>query len=176
MYPTIRNSPRSVAASPGRIEFVPSRRAGAAWVIWLSMAVALVLLSGIPGLFKASVAALIAVSGVGSLRRFVYLRGPHALRALEWPGEEGVYYVHLGAFNGRRLAAIPEDCRQYGIHWWLLRFRTAEGVSQLIVDTRLQEEQALRSLARRLFRHTGLAEGTAAAVGQTGTGTIRAKV
>ncbi|MDF3019572.1 MAG: hypothetical protein K0Q92_875 [Steroidobacteraceae bacterium] len=146
-------------------------------MIWLSMAVTLVLMSGIPGLFKASLAALIAVAGAGSVRRFVYLRGRHALRALEWPGEEPVYFVHLGGeAGGQRLAAIPDDCRQYGIHWWLLRFRTAEGVRQLLVDTRLQEQQALRSLARRLFRHSGPAEGVAAAVGRTGTDTIRAKV
>lgn len=145
-------------------------------MIWLLMAVSLVLLSGIPGFFKATVATLIAVSGVGSLRRCVYLRGPHALRALEWPGEENMYFVHLGSVGGRRLAAIPDDCRQYGIRWWLLRFMTAEGVVQLLVDTRLQDQQALRSLARRLFHHTGLAEGATSAVGRTGTGTIQAKV
>ena len=176
MYPTIRNSQRSVAVSPHRIEFIPSRRAGAIWVTWLLMSGALVLLSGLPGLCRIFLAVLVLVAGGVTLRPLVFLRGARALRALEWPSGEGVYHAWLGAAGGRRLSAIPEGCRQYGVNWWLLRFRTAEGVAQLLVDVRLQDAQAMRRLGRRLFRQSGTGDRAAAAAGRRGTDTIRGKV
>lgn len=175
MSPTTPDTPRFAGTSCSRIEFVPSRRAGAAAVIWLLTAVALVLQSDLSQSLRLLLAGLVVATGGATLWRFVFLRGPRALRALEWPAEEGEYHVFLG-HSGRRLRASPEGCRQYGTQWWLLRFQTADGVAQLLVDTGYQDAQALRRLGRCLFRDSGAGEGPVPAVGRQGTDTIGPKV
>ena len=151
MSRTIRNSRRSAATSFSRIEFTVSRRAAAAGSLWLAMALALCLSSGLPLVCRWLIAALVAVSVGATLWRFVLLRGPRSLRALEWRGE-GIpaYFVCLGS-AGTRLPAIPEECRRYGISLWLLRFRTRTGVVSLLVDAGRQDPHAIRRLGRRLF-------------------------
>lgn len=175
MFPTIRDTPLSAARSSNRLEFVPSRRLGVAWLAWLMTAAALILFSQLPGWLAAIL--IVSVSGAGgfALWRYVFLRGARALRRLEWPGEEGTYHVALG-LSGRRLAAMPEGCRRYTLHLWLLRFQTGEGPVQILVDTGRQDPKALRRLARRLFRDTDAAQGLVPAAGPRGTDTIRTKV
>jgi hypothetical protein len=174
MSRTIRNTAHSAAASFSRIEFIPSGRAGAAWVVWLIVAAAVVQLSGLPPLWKALIAASVSGAGGITLWRYVFLRGSRALRALEWSAGEASYYVCLGGTH-RRLRAVPEDCRRYGI-LWLLRFRTAEGLVQMLLDARCQDARALRRLARGLFHESASAEGSVRAAGSRGPDTIRPKV
>lgn len=139
------------------------------------MAVTLVLLSAIAPVLQLLLAVVVVAAGGAALRRFVWLRGSRALRALEWPANEGEYQVLLGP-SGRRLAAFPDDCRQYGLQFWMLRFQTAEGAVQILVDARYQDAQALRRLGRRLFVDSGAGEGSDPAVGRRGTDTIPPKV
>ncbi len=170
---TTRNTPSSAGASFNRIDFIPSLRAGAAWVLWLMLAMASILLAELPALLECLLAILVAGAGGLALWRFVFLRGSRALRALEWPVSEGTFHVCIGV-PGRRLPAVPEGCRRYG-PLWLLRFETAEGVAQLLVDARCQDARALRRLGRRLFDAS--ASGDAAfPVGRQGPDTIRPKV
>jgi hypothetical protein len=145
-----------------------------AWLIWLVVAVSLVQLTALPQLLKVVIAAAVVTAGCGTLWRFVFLRGSRGCRALEWSAEEGLYYVYLGG-SRRRLAAVPEECRRYGIAW-VLRFRTTEGPAQLLLDTRYQDAQALCRLSRALFPESADAEGPVRAAGLQGPDTIRPKV
>ena len=149
MSPKIRARQSSAATFFNRIEFIPSRLASAAWLIWLAMAVALIWLAHLHWAPQLGLSILVVGSAGVTLRRFVLLRGPRAIRALEWAaGNEDEFFVCLGV-AGRRLRAVPGDCRRYGCSLWVLRFQTDEGAYGLLVDTRLQEPRALRRLARR---------------------------
>ncbi|HUQ09536.1 MAG TPA: hypothetical protein VM146_04410 [Steroidobacteraceae bacterium] len=151
MSPKIRTRRRSAAASFSRIDFIPSRIAAAAWLGWLVMAGALAAHTQLPWQLRLAIAALVMGSGGHTLWSYVLLRGPRSLRALEWSGSEpDTYYVWVGP-AGRRLAALPEGCRRYGTALWLLRFRTAEGLFELLVETGRQDQRSLRRLGHRLF-------------------------
>jgi hypothetical protein len=159
MSPKIRTRRRSAAASFNRIDFVPSRLAAAVWAGWLIMAGVLAAQARLPWLLGLSIATLVIGAAGHTLLSYVLLRGPRSLRALEWSGREAdTYCVCIGP-AGRRLAAIPEGCQRYGEALWLLRFRTGEGVFQLLVETRRQDQRALRRLGRRLFGSGGSGSG-----------------
>jgi hypothetical protein len=123
------------------------------------MAIACIALCALPVWLRCLLTAAVALAGFPSVWRYVLLRGPRALRVLEWTaGESDSYYVGLGE-GGRRTQAVATRCLRYGSRLWLLRFQTNAGIVQLFVETGLQEPRALRRLARRLFREPGDAEG-----------------
>jgi hypothetical protein len=157
MSPKIRATPTSAAASCNRIDFVASRLAAGAWWCWLGCAVLVTLAADLAWVLRVSIALLVVVAGSHAVRRHVLLRGPGAVRALEWqePASEPVqFHVWLGDPT-RRLPAIPRGCRRYGAFLWLLRFNTAEGTRQLRVNPACQEPAALRRLGRRLDWDSG---------------------
>ena len=157
MSPKIRATPHSAAASCNRIDFVASRLAAAAWLCWLACAVLVTLFADLAWIFRLSIAFSVAVAGRRAVWRYVLLRGPGAVRALEWvdPGGAPVqFYLWLGK-PARRLAAIPRGCRRYGAFLWILRFDTAEGTRQLLVNPACQEPVTLRRLSRRLDWDSG---------------------
>jgi hypothetical protein len=83
-----------------------------------------------------------------TVERFILLRGPRSLQAIEWGTGPG-FLVLLG--NGHRLPAVAaRDCRRYGMGLWILRFDTISGSVAALIDTRLQEPRSLRRLSRRL--------------------------
>lgn len=83
-----------------------------------------------------------------AVKRFISLRGPGSLRAIEWGTGHG-FLVLLG--SGHRLpAVVARGCRRYGIGLWILRFDTISGPVAVLIDTRLQEPRSLRRLSRRL--------------------------
>jgi hypothetical protein len=148
MFRKIPTTPRSADRSCNRIEFVPSLAATAALVIWLALAVTLILVSDLH--WAARLAASSAVAGVVLTTgwSFILLRGPRAIRALDWLDHDpAAFLISLGSAD-RRVPAIPSGCCRYGPELWILRFETHEGVRQLLVDTRRQEPRALRRLAR----------------------------
>jgi hypothetical protein len=151
MSPKIRSRRHSVATSFDRLEFARSRRAAVAWLAWLALAASLALYAELSWILRLGVAFLVVVVGGWTVRSFILQSGPRALRALEWSPDDGdSYYVCVGP-EGRRLPAIPADCRRYGPVLWLLRFDTSEGRFQLLVEPVIQEPKALRRLGRRLF-------------------------
>jgi hypothetical protein len=150
MSPKIRTRRRSAAASCNRIDFIPSSRAAFAWLAWLVAAGLLAAHNSLPWVLRLSIIGLV-LSGAGhTLWSYVLLRGRRSVRALEWaPGEVVAFHVCIGQ-AGRRLSAVPEGCHRYG-GLWLLRFRTCEGVYQLLVEAGRQDPRALRRLGRHLF-------------------------
>jgi hypothetical protein len=144
-------------------------------VAWLIMAVILTLQCGLPLCLRVLISALVLVAGGITLRRHVLLRGPRALRALRWPGEEGGCDVYLGP-GFRRMTASLEDPRRYGPHLWLLRFRTTEGLVEAFVDTGRQDPHAVRRLAGCLFGLSRRSAGAVTAAGRRQADTIPPKV
>lgn len=138
---------RSAAPSCNRIEFVPSRRAAAAWLCWLSLAFILIWSADLPAVLRAVLCLPLAVA-LATLRRFVFLNGARAVRALKWSAE-GKYFVRLGG-SPRWLPATPARCFRYGPGLWILNFVTPVGIRGLLVDSALQEPRALRRLSRGL--------------------------
>jgi uncharacterized membrane protein YphA (DoxX/SURF4 family) len=157
MSPKIRATPPSAAASCNRIDFVASRVAAGAWWCWLGCAAVVTITADLAWVLRLSIAVLAVASGSQAVRRHILLRGPCAVRALEWQESAGApvrFYLWLGE-PARRLPAIPHGCRRYGAFLWLLRFDTAEGTRQLLVNPACQEPVALRRLSRRLDWDSG---------------------
>src|SRR5688572_838593 len=84
MCPKIRATPHSAAASCNRIDFVASRLAAAAWLGWLACAVGITLFAELAWILRLPIALLVAAAGGRAVWRYVLLRGPGAVRALEW--------------------------------------------------------------------------------------------
>ena len=148
MYPTIPATPSSAATSCNRLELVGSRRAGLAWLSWLTLACVCVAATDIHGCARLAIGAGVAAAGIAPLPGFVFLRGPRSMRALEWfDHEPEVYFLYVR--SGRRLRVVPEGCRRYGQLFWLLRFRSEEGVHRAMLDLGLQDARAVRRLGRR---------------------------
>src|SRR5690349_15270241 len=113
MSPKTRHRRRSAATSRERIEFVPSRRAALAWMVWLCVAAVLTFACALPWPLRFLTAALVVAAGVPAVLRCVLLRGQSAVRALEWNGQpEGGFVIFLGPAR-RPLPAMPEGCRKY---------------------------------------------------------------
>jgi hypothetical protein len=109
MFRKIPTTPRSADRSCNRIEFVPSLAATAALVIWLALAVTLILVSDLH--WAARLAASSAVAGVVLTTgwSFILLRGPRAIRALDWLDHDpAAFLISLGSAD-RRVPAIPRD-------------------------------------------------------------------
>jgi hypothetical protein len=148
MFPTTRDR-RPCAAPCDRLELTPSRRAALAWWSWAIVATAaLASAAALPWLVRILGGLLLILVTGRAVERFVSLRGPRSLHAIEWGTNPG-FLLLLG--NGRRLPAVAaRGCRRYGIGLWILRFDTISGPVAALVDTRLQEPRALRRLSRRL--------------------------
>ena len=138
---------RSAAPSCNRIEFVPSRRVAAAWLCWLNLALILVWSADLPAALRLALCLPLAVAPA-TLRRFVFLRGSRAVRALKWSAD-GNYFVRLGS-SLRWLPATPQRCFRYGPGLWILNLVTPVGIRGLLVDSAVQEPRALRRLSRGL--------------------------
>jgi hypothetical protein len=119
------------------------------------MAAGLAAQARLPWWLRLSIATLSIGAAGRTLWSYVLFKGPRALRALEWSGRDpDTYYVCVGSAR-RRLVAQPDGCRRYGKALWLLRFRTGEGVFQVLIETRRQDPRAIRRLGRRIFGPAG---------------------
>jgi hypothetical protein len=114
--------------------------------------------TAIPFAIRAGLCLLLASLVGQAVRRYILLEYRVSLRTVEWVAGLG-YFVRTG--DRARLAAVPtRACRRYGQGLWLLNFDTSAGRVIALVDTRLQDPQALRRLGRRLgwgsAGHSGL--------------------
>jgi len=86
---------------------------------------------------------------VRCLSRFILLRGPRAVRALEWTAN-GEYTAYLGPLRTAVGAEIALGSFRL-ISWLLvLRLRTDRGNFQVLVDGRRQRVTEFRRLCRAL--------------------------
>jgi hypothetical protein len=160
MSPKIRARRRSAAASCNRIDFVASRLAAVLWTCWLACAVLVTFATDLTWILRLAIASWVVAAGARAVWRYVLLRGPRAVRSLEWRQFDAQLEFHLWLGEpGRRLPAVPQACLRYGLFLWLLRFRTPEGTHHLLVETSCQDQAALRRLCRRLDWGSGTAVG-----------------
>jgi len=150
MSPKIPGAPPCAGTSCNRIDLLPSVHAASAWVAWLSLVVAVCWFGvALPAPLRFSVCVTVAVAGFRGLRAFVLLRGPRAVRAIEW-NEEGTLSVCLGA----TLAPFPADLAQgsfrLGLRFWVLRFNTPVGPRSVLVEEGRHSPWAFRRLSRCL--------------------------
>jgi hypothetical protein len=138
------------AAPYARVDLRPSPLWVWAWISWLLVCAAVVQAAvGLPWVVRAGVVLGFGVVGAVWVRRTVLLRGPRALRAVEWTAL-GRFSVRLGE-SRRCLPAEPAPgCQRYGPKLWILRFDTAEGAVQAIVDPSRLDPGAVRRLGRQL--------------------------
>lgn len=152
MSPKTPSRRRSVATSPARIEFVPSRRAACFWLAWLCAAAVLTMASGLPLPVRLAIVMAVGLAGVPAVFRYVLLFGPSAVRGLEWRGGGGDgdgFVIFLGP-DRQPLAVAMVECQRYGASLWLLTFRLARRAFPVFVDVRLHDPHAIRRLGRRL--------------------------
>lgn len=143
---------RCAARCCGRIELVPSRRLAIAWVCWLGACLA-VLAGGvaIPWLARFALGLGLVAANIPAIRAAVLLRGPRAVRRLEWDGE-GRYWLGLGPDRERRPATLSTASFRLGIAFLVLRFATPAGVRVVLIDGGRQDPVAFRRLSRQLAR------------------------
>jgi len=154
MSPKNRSSPRSAGPSGNperqRITLIPSRRVAAVLVSWVVAACGATLVGvALPFGLRLIVCAGIAATSGTAIRRCALLRGPRAIRSLDW--NEG-WRLTLG--SGRTLT--EELCEGFfeGPGVLILRFRTLGGGFPVFIDAGRQEIRGFRRLCRRLKRKT----------------------
>lgn len=123
-----------------------------AWGLWLACCLAVVL-GGVAGPL-----ALRALLGLGliainipALRSAVLLRGPRAVRILEWD-ETGHFLLWRGAESEPAPGALRAASFRLGIAVLVLWFSTPGGACCVVIDGGTQEPVAFRRLCRHLAR------------------------
>jgi hypothetical protein len=150
--PTTRATRRCAARCCGRIELVPSRRLAVAWQLWLAACLA-VLVGGIalPWEARLALGLVLIATHFPAIRVGVLLRGPRAVRKLEWD-EEGRFNLWLGDAPEPRPATLTPASFRLGIAFLVLWFATPAGRRVVLIDGGRQDPVAFRRLSRHLAR------------------------
>jgi hypothetical protein len=111
----------------------------ACMVTWVGVA--------LPAGVRFAICATLVLVGVRAIRRFAWLRGSRAVRALDWSGSS--WRLELGHKRRSVAAALIDDGIRAGA-WYILRFRSVEGTHPVYLDGRCQDDRAFRRLCRRL--------------------------
>jgi hypothetical protein len=85
------------------------------------------------------------------LGTFIRLRGPRAVRALEW-ASTGELRLWLGDGTGPHPACLHPASFRLGLTFLVLWFTTSAGVRAVLIDGGLQNPVAFRRLCRALTR------------------------
>jgi hypothetical protein len=129
--------------------------------VWLALVAAVCWFAvALPELARFALCVAVAVSGFRSVRAFVLLRGPRAIRAIEW-NEEGTLTVCLGATLSSHPATLAKGSFRLGLRFWVLRFATPVGSRSVLVEEGRHSPHAFRRLSRCLNGHLRRASGRA---------------
>jgi hypothetical protein len=129
---------------------IPSRFATSAWLTWLTLACAITWFAvALPWLARLALCATVAAAGVRGLRAFVLLRGPRAVRAIEWT-EAGDLSVCLGPALARYPATLAKGSFRLGTRFWVLWFATPVGARSVLVEEPACDLRAFRRISRCL--------------------------
>jgi len=141
---------RSAGSCCNRIELNPSLFAASAWFAWLALACLVTWFAvALPWVVRFAMCATVLVAGVWSLRSFVLLQGPRAVRAIEW-NEAGEWSVCLGATLAPHPATLSAGSFRLGLRYWVLRFATPVGPRSVLVEEAAHARHAFRRLSRVL--------------------------
>jgi hypothetical protein len=124
--------------------------------VWLALGLA-VLLAGVslPWIVRCTLGMILMLANLPALGTCVLLRGPHAVRVLEW-NEEGRFSLQTGSAAGAGMAPVaatllPASFR-LGIAFLVLWFSTPTGFRLVLIDGGRQDPIAFRRLIRHLAR------------------------
>jgi hypothetical protein len=150
MYPKTLAARRSAAHCCNRIEISPSRRAAVLWFAWLlALGCAIFFGVALPLYARLTICAAIAATCLPVSWCCVLVRGPRAVRRLEWSQAEG-----LTVFLGPALVASPAELAagsfRLGNQVLVLRLTTEFGVRFALIDSSVQDMASFRRLCRRL--------------------------
>ena len=93
----------------------------------------------------------LVAANIPAIRAAVLLRGPRAVRRLEWDGE-GRFWVTLGNESESHPATLSSASFRPGIAFLVLWFATPAGTRVVLIDGGRQDPVAFRRLSRRLAR------------------------
>ena len=159
-HPTLAR-PICAGAFSNRIDLVPSVFAASMWIAWLSVTCAVCWFAvALPGLARLVICVAISIAGFRGLHAFVLLRGPQAIRAIEW-NEEGSLSVCLGATHAKYPATLAKGSFRLGLRFWVLRFSTPVGPRAVLVEEGRRTSCAFRRLSRCLNGQLRRASGRA---------------
>jgi hypothetical protein len=132
---------------------IPSRLAAGACLAWLALACGVTWFGvALPTPARAAICAVVALSGFHAVRTFVLLRGPRAVRTIEWTGS-GEFFVYLGMSSAPQPALLANGSFRLGVRFWVLRFTTPSGPRAVLVEEAAGGGQAFRRLSRCLIGH-----------------------
>jgi len=153
MSPTTPAAPRCAGTSCNRIDLIPSLFAASAWLAWLALACTVAWFAvALPWLARFAICATVAAAGVRELRAFVLLKGPRAVRAIEW-NAAGELSVFLGASITSHPATLANGSFRLGVRFWVLRLVTPAGLRSVLVEEAAPDVRAFRRLSRCLNGH-----------------------
>ena len=144
---------RSAVSSCNRIELIPSLFAAGAWFAWLALACAVTWFAvALPAGLRFTLCAAVALAGARAISGFVLLRGPRAVKAIEW-NEAGEWFVCLGATATPLPATLSRGSFRLGLRYWVLRFATPVGPRSVLVAEPARTRSDFRRLSRSLNGH-----------------------
>jgi hypothetical protein len=159
MSPKIPGAPPCAGNSCNRIDLIPSVHAASAWGAWLALVIAVCWFAvALPVPVRFSICVAVGIAGFRSLRAFILLQGPRAVRAIEW-NEEGSLSVCVGATLARCPAVLAHGSFRLGLRFWILRFATPSGPRSVLVEEGRHSPWAFRRLSRCLNRQLRRASG-----------------
>jgi hypothetical protein len=128
----------------------PSLFAASAWFAWLVLACAVTWFAvALPAYVRFALCAALALAGTRAISEFVLLKGPRAVRAIEW-NEAGEWFVRLGATSAPLPARLSSGSFRLGLRHWVLRFATPVGLRSALVEEAARAPSAFRRLSRSL--------------------------
>jgi hypothetical protein len=150
MYPKTPDAPHSAAPSCNQIEISPSWRAAILWFAWLlSLCLAILLGVELPLPIRLLICAAITATCVPLGWSCILIRGPRAVRRLDWSNDE-IFTAFTGPGLTARPGTLARGSFRLGNEVLVLRLATAIGVRSVLIDSAVHEAASFRRLCRRL--------------------------
>jgi hypothetical protein len=140
---------RRSAASCERIDLVPSRRVAILWLGWLIIVCASILAVDLGWPLRLSLCLALASFNLRAIQQAVLLRGPLAIRCIEWE-PDGRLRIGPATAGELQEAQLRPGAFRLGIAFFVLWFSTPRGLRGVLIDGGLQEPAAFRRLSRSL--------------------------
>lgn len=118
------------------------------WLAWLTGVGFTILAVELPWLLQAGLDIVLIALNLPALRRLVLLRGPTAIRWIEWTPDGRLWIGHVP--GGPEEATLGSGSFRLGFAFFLLWFSTSAGTRGVLIDGGLQAPAAFRRLSRGL--------------------------
>lgn len=142
---------RRCAARCGRIDLIPSRRIAALWIAWLAIVCLVFLAMALPLSARLAMCLGLCAANLRALASLVLLRGPRAVRWIEWD-LDGQFRLGAALDESAREASLHRGSFRLGFAFLVLWFSTPAGLRGVLIDGGLQDPVAFRRLGRSLNR------------------------